>query len=179
MSTPHASEWHAGRCASRWMSEKKIEKQPAEHSRIRICLLRCNLSWSYSYKEYLPSPCAECGGWRRYLQLQIWPEGLRVGAWVVVFSRGSAHGLCGLVIWWHLLILHTSIPIWCFVQCFYFKALQWITLRNRVSDLLVLNLYSMSFRGTFFFFAFWGQNTTCRFRKAGFDPKWKPGITIV
>lgn len=31
-----------------------------------------------------------------------------------------------------------------------FEALQWITLRNRVGNLSALNLYSMSFKGTFF-----------------------------
>lgn len=37
-----------------------------------------------------------------------------------------------------------------------FEALQWITIRNRVGNLSALNLYSMSFKGTFF--AFGGHN---------------------
>lgn len=50
-----------------------------------------------------------------------------------------------------------------------FEVLQWITLRNRVSDLSALNLGSRSFKGSIFFFAFGGntpQNSAHPFRKS-------------
>lgn len=118
--------------------------------------------------------------WRQccYLQLQILPEALRVNVLYVVFSCGSAHSLRGLVIWCHLIILHTSISIWGLVQCLTLRL--YSGLHQKIGSLTfsAFNRYTaQALKGHF---CFWRRkfftNTPHPFRKA-FCVTWKILVT--
>lgn len=84
--------------------QKNVNQQQSEHSRIGICFSTVTFSGQIHTRK-LPLTLCRLRRQCRYLRLQIWPRGSESTLLDVVFSCGSAHGLCGLVIWWHLIIL--------------------------------------------------------------------------
>lgn len=91
------------------------------------------------------------GGWGSclYLRLQIWPEGLKADAWdLVFFFYGSALGV------WVLYLMAPlnphKYPYMMSCSLLNFEALQWITPKNGVANLLPLNLDVWSSKWTFF-----------------------------
>lgn len=146
--------------------QMNVNQQWSAHSRIRISPCTVTSSGQIHTRK-LPLTLCRLRRQCCYLRLQIWPEGLRVDVWDVVFSCGSAHGF----VWvGYLMTLYNpshKYPYMVSCTMLNFEALQWITLRNRVCNLSALNLYGMSFKGTLFLLEDMPfQNTTHPFRNA-------------
>lgn len=79
----------------------------------------------------------------------MWPQGLKVDAWALVFQQGSALGV------WVLYLMAPSnprkYPYMMSCSLLNFEDLQWITPRNGVSNLWAANLDVLISKWTFFF----------------------------
>lgn len=146
MSTPRADNRSCRLCANSWVSTTVVRAFKGKE----VSSLRSPLVVKFIQEKWSSSFPLQIVKAMFYLQLQILPEGLRVNVLDAVFSCGSAHSLCGMVIWCHLIILHTSISIWRLVQCLTLRPYSGLHYKiGSVTFLLLISIQCKLYRGIF------------------------------